>query len=175
MNLNEKGFSLLEMIVAISVGAIIALGASMTTVQMINVTARNNHQTTAIRQAQNVGFWMSQDLLMGHSANVSDDPGTPDTEFVTITWKHWETGDYYDIRYVWTDSIESLKKLKRNQITRDKNGLIIETKSMLIADNILSANLSLQNGVWDLSVGTRSGKISEFREFEINKRTQTSG
>ena len=173
MKLNEEGFTLIELSVTIAIVALIALGAGMTTLQIIKGSQHSNDWTTAVRQAQNVGYWVSQDILMAQTANVSDDPGTADVEFIIVSRKDWETGDIYDIRYVWLDSADSLKKLKRKQLTRDKDGVEIDNKTTLIADNIQSADLSWQSGMWGLSVVARSGGKSVTKEFKISTRYQT--
>ena len=65
-----------------------------------------------------------------------------------------------------------MKKLKRKQLTRDKDGLEIENRLTLIADNIYTANISWQGGMWELNVEARSGAESAIREFEISRRRQ---
>ncbi|MBA7658637.1 hypothetical protein ES703_66596 [subsurface metagenome] len=86
--------------------------------------------------------------------------------------KDWETGDTYDIRYIWFDSADSLKKLKRKQIIRDKDGLTTGNITTLVADNIYTADLSWQDGAWRLSVEAHSGEKSLTREYEISQRLE---
>ena len=175
MNLNEKGFTIVEFMVASAIGALIALGGGMTVSQINSISESNIDLTTAIRQAQNVGSWVSQDVLMAQSITIEDDPETADTEFITISRKDWETGETRDIRYVLLDSVDSLKKVKRKQLTNDENGIEIDNRATLIADNIHTANLSWQGGIWILSVEARAGEKISIREFEISQRRQTGG
>ena len=170
----EAGFALINVVVVLAISAIIAAGAGMTTVQMINGTKRNNDQATAVRQAQNVGFWISQDALKAQVISGEDDSQTGDIELIVITWKDWETGDIYDIRYVWLDSVDSLKRLRRNQVTCDKDGAVTASLSTLVADSINTANVSLQNDVWRLSVEAQCGKNSVIREYEFSLRLAQS-
>lgn len=175
MNLNEKGFTLVEFTVASAIVALLALGGGMTVSQVSSISESNIDLTTAVRQAQNVGSWISQDVLMAQGITIADDPETADTEFIIVSRKDWETGETHDIRYVWLDSVDSLKMLKRKQSTRDKDGVEISNKTTLVADNIYTANLSGQDGMWRLSVETRAGEKSAIREFEISPRRQTGG
>lgn len=175
MNLNEKGFTLVEFTVTSAIVALLALGGGMTVSQVSSISESNIDLTTAVRQAQNVGSWISQDVLMAQSITIADDPETADTEFIIVSRKDWETGETRDIRYVWLDSVDSLKMLKRKQSTDDKDGIEIENKTILIADNIHTANLSWQGGIWLLSVEARAGEKSAIREFEISQRRQTGG
>ena len=168
---SEMGFTLIEIAAAIAIIAVITLGAGMTTAQIINVSQRSIDLTTAVRQSQNVGYWVSRDSLMAQTITIGDDPVTADdVEFIIIYQKDWETGDAHEIRYVWFDSADSLKKLKRKQLTRDKDGVEITSKTTLVADHIYSANLSWQDGVWGLSVEARSDEVSATKEYEINQR-----
>ena len=107
---------------------------------------------------------------MAQTINATDDLGTDDVEFVVMNRKDWQSGDTDDIRYVWLDSADSLKKLKRKQLTCDKNGVEIGNKMTLVADNIYTANLSWQDGMWALSVEARSGEKSATREYKISQR-----
>ena len=170
MRLNEKGFSVIELSVLIPVVALITLAASMTVFQIIQGTKLNVDWTTTVRQAQNVGDWISRDILSVQSANASDDPATTDIELVFMSKKDWVTGESFDIRYIWSDSVESLKELRRLQLTQDKNGVQTGDKTTLIAENIYSANLSSQSGIWVLNVEARSGERITAREFKIDQR-----
>ena len=172
MRQNEKGFIIVNLAVVIAIAAIITLGAGMTTVQIIKGSQRTNDWTAAIRQAQNVGYWVSEDALMAQTITIGDDPETVNVEFIILSWKDWETGDVHDIRYVWFDSVDSLKKLKRTQVTKDRDGVEIENKTTLVADNIYTANLTWQDGMWRLSVEARSGEKRITREYEISQRRE---
>lgn len=172
MRRDEGGFALINLAVAIAISAVIAAGAGMTTAQILKGSQQNSDWMTAVRQAQNAGYWVSQDALMAQDINISDDPETADEEFIIISWKDWETGDTHDIRYLWLDSADSLKKLKRKQIIRDKDGLTTGNITTLVADNIYTADLSWQDGAWRLSVEAHSGEKSLTREYEISQRLE---
>ena len=170
MKQKEKGFTIIELSVLIAIVALITLAASMSVFQVIKITRLNIDWTTSVRQAQNVGDWISEDILSVQSANASDDPTTTDIELVFMSKKDWETGESFDIRYIWSDSVGSVKKLKRLQLTQDKNGVPTDSTTTLIAENIYSANLSSQSGIWLLNVEARSGDRATTREFEIDQR-----
>ena len=172
MRRNEKGFIAIDLVIVVALTAIIAIGAGMTTMQIIDSSRLTGDWTTTIRQAQNLGYRLSQDALMAQTITISDDPETADVEFIIAYWKDWETGDTHDIRYVWFDSVDSLKKLKRIHVTKDKDGVEIDNETTLVADNIYTASLSWQDGMWTLTVEVRSGTKSATREYEITKRLQ---
>ncbi len=169
---DEKGYSLIELLIAISVSAILAIGAGMTTFQIFRGSKQNNDWNIAVRQAQSLGQYVSQDALMVNTIDIGDDPGTEDIEFISLFWKDWENGNTCDTSYLWLDSEDSLKKLKRKQVTRDINGVEINTTTTLVADNVYSATLTPQTDSWRLTVETRSGTRSVTREYEISQRLQ---
>ncbi len=168
----EKGFTFIEVLIAVSVSALLAVGAGMTTMQIFTGSRQNNDWNVAVRQAQSVGQWVSQDTLSVSTIDIGDDPETEDVEFISLFWKDWESGDTYDTCYLWFDSANSLKQLKRRQVTRDINGAITGDTTVLVADNIYAATLTPQSNSWRLTVETRSGSRSVTREYEISKRLQ---
>jgi Tfp pilus assembly protein PilE len=170
MRRKEKGYGLLSLAVTVAIAAMIAAGAGMTSLQVIRGTERNEDHAKVTQQAHNVGRWFSRDALMSGNITAGDDPETGDDEFFTIYWKDWESGDTYDIRYIWLDDVDSLKKLKRNQVMRDKDGDIVENRASLIADSVYSANLSQQDDTWILSIETRSGQKSSVQEYRTMPR-----
>lgn len=170
MRRKEQGFGLISLAVAIVIAAIIAAGAGMTTVQIIRGTERNEDHAQVIQQAHNLGRWFSRDALMSENITAGDDPETGDDEFITIYWRDWVSGDTFDTRYLWLDDVDSLKKVKRNQVRRDTEGAVIENTTSLIAFSIYSANLSQQDDTWVLNVEARSGQRSSVQEYKATKR-----
>jgi type II secretory pathway component PulJ len=168
--INEKGFMVINMIAAVVISSIIAIGAGMTTAQIITRSKCNEEHTTVIRQAQNIGFSVSEDMVMARMVANTDNAATPDVEFITIVWKDWETGYKHDIRYIWSNPADSQKKVIRTYTIYDESGLEISSKNTLLADNIYSANLTQQNDAWRLTVEARSGEKNAVREYEINQR-----
>ena len=159
--------------VAMLIASMVAAGAGMTSIQIIKGTERNENRAKVTQQAHNLGRWFSRDALMAANITAGDDPGTgDDEEFITIYWKDWESGDTFDIRYIWLDDVDSLKKVKRNQVKRDKDGAVIDSVTSLIADSIYSANLSQQDNMCILNLEARSGQNSSVQEYKITKRLQ---
>ena len=125
-----------------------------------------------MRQAQGLGYWISQDAVMVNTITVGDDAGTPDEEFVSLFWKDWETGDTSNTRYIWFDSAESLRGLTRREIVNDSLGAQVSDTSTLVADNVHSAALAVGTDAWRLSVVTKSGQRTVSRDYDISRRLQ---
>ncbi|MBN1370014.1 MAG: type II secretion system protein [Dehalococcoidaceae bacterium] len=90
----QGGFTLIELIIAITITSLI-LGAAATGVyQLIAGNAANSNYMTAVRQVQQVGHWVSRDMIM---ANVIDTSNSDDPDLV-------EPGDSMNVlRVYWFD------------------------------------------------------------------------
>jgi prepilin-type N-terminal cleavage/methylation domain-containing protein len=170
--MNEKGFTAIEIIVAMSITSVLAIGIGMGSVQIIKGTQRNRDWTTAMRQAQGLGYWISQDALMVNTITVGDDVDTPEEEFVSLFWKDWETGDTSRTRYIWFDSTESLRGLTRSEVVYNNVGTQVSDTSTVVADNVYSAVLAVGTDAWRLSVVTKSGQRTVSRDYDISRRLQ---
>lgn len=162
----QKGFTLVEMLVVTAIIALIALGASMSISQVFKVSKQNNDMSTAIRQAQNVGYWVSHDALM--ASTIVPEPSA-DVK-ISMGWSTWGTAnDYvYDVRYQWLESGE----VRRQLLVYDENGVEIPglNRTLTIADNIVQLDLTDVPGNWKLTVEARSGSQSVIREYVVNPR-----
>jgi prepilin-type N-terminal cleavage/methylation domain-containing protein len=97
INKNQKGFTLVELMIAIAISSVITGGITMTIFQVIIGSARTNNHMIAVRQAQNAGYWVSHDGQMAQSINIGSDPlggGFP----LVLTWTDWE-GNRYKVTY----------------------------------------------------------------------------
>lgn len=124
MKTGEKGFTYIELLVAISIIALVGGAANMTTFQVFKGTERNDIHMTAIRQVQNAGYMISRDAEMAQKVTV-DDLTPPD--FLVLNWTNGDTGDGYQIAYTLEDMLEGgLKNLLRNQsINGEANGTML--------------------------------------------------
>jgi len=172
MRRNEKGFTIIELMIAISIAAAVTGAATMSVFQVIEGVGRSNDHMIATRQVQNAGYWISHDTNMAQTIVEGDDPGTPDQEeFVTFKWTDWESGDVHTIIYIFEDMPDDLKKLKRNHLTHDIEGTEIGNEMTFVAQNIESASFAQYSFFWKLIVQTRSGEETESREYKIIPRS----
>lgn len=170
---NEAGFLLTDVLVTLALSAVITLGAGMTTVQLIKVTESTEDHATLARQPQNLGYWLSQDLMMAMIISSGDDAGTPETEFAIITWKDWELGDMYEVRYTWVDPGATQKQVLRTETQRDIDGNIVSEVFTLVADNINAATLTLPTtNPKTLTVDALSGERSSSVQYDTSRRPE---
>ena len=176
MKQGEKGFTVIELIVAITIMALIGSGAGLAVFQVFRGAERNNDQTTAVRQVQNAGYWISQDTLMAQSV-TTDNLSPPD--FLVLSWIEENSGDEYQVVYTLETIPESeLKKLHRNQSIN--GGATITT---LVAQYIdldpMKTKCEFTNGLLTLTVTATVGEgsltESETRTYKIAPRARILG
>lgn len=175
MKRSERGFTLIELLVVTAIVALIGVAAAMASFQVINVTKRSNDHTTVIRQVQNAGYWISRDTQMAQAVVIGDDPETPELEFITFKWSNWENGDVHKIAHNFEDMPSGLKKLKRQHLIYDADGVEIGSEATLVAQYIDSATFAEQDGAWKLTIQASSGTETETREYEVNPRVNNKG
>ena len=112
INKNQRGFTVIELLVAIAISGLITSGLTLTIFQVFSGNARNSSEMIVIRQVQNAGHWISRDTLMAQVV-------TP-AEAVTVSWDQRESGDlgdedrlYFafsdDGGSTWSDNIEAFR------------------------------------------------------------------
>ncbi len=79
---NQKGFTLIEVLVVVGIlGAIMGVMA-MTVVTIMIISPKSNDWVIALRQVQNAGYWISRDAQ--RAQNIDDDVTAPN--FLILTW-----------------------------------------------------------------------------------------
>lgn len=166
----QKGFAIINLLVVVALTAIIAIGAGMSTVQVLGVTEKNEELNIAIRNAQNTGYRISQDLLTAETVTSGDDVSTPEVEFMTIFAKDWESGYTYETRYIWLNPADTRKDVIRKQKVCDENGGQISNVSTLVAKNVSSVSMTGLGNVTQVTIQAQSQTKNIAREYYIVKR-----
>jgi len=167
----EKGFGLVEVVVATAIMAVLGLAFSMTIAQVIHGTTRSNNQVSTISQVQNAGGWISRDARMATSL-LTDNLTAPD--FLIMSWTDEGSGDQYQVTYTFDDMPDSsLKKMQRQLLVNGEPGnstLIARyidpdpaATNCEFADNTLTVTLTAVAGDGDKS-------RSETRVFKVTPR-----
>ena len=109
LNKNQRGFSLAEMVIVLAIIGSVMAGATMSIVQVINGSSSSSDHMIAVRQVQNVGYWVSRDVQMAQV--VAPAPYT-DGFPLTLTWTD-RYGNGHQVVYSLVDMPDELAKLQR--------------------------------------------------------------
>ncbi len=103
LNRQQGGFTLIELIVVIAISGAVAAAAGGVIFQLIAGNSQNANAMTAVRQVQQAGHWISQDLMMADFVIPWPNEGPPDISslpdkfpVLTIYWfeyKDFEVDD----------------------------------------------------------------------------------
>jgi prepilin-type N-terminal cleavage/methylation domain-containing protein len=88
---NQGGLTLIEVMAAVAITGILALGAAASSAQLINQTSRDTDYTAASRYASNAIHWMGRDALMAQ--NITGQAGFP-AGVICLKWKTWDNTSY---------------------------------------------------------------------------------
>jgi len=110
--LNQKGFTLVELLVAIGIASFLIVGVAAAILQLISVSDRNSNYMTAYTQVQNAGFSVSRDAVQAQEITVNG------AAWITIDWIDWE-GLPHQVVYTLEDASGGLKELWRTYSIED--------------------------------------------------------
>jgi prepilin-type N-terminal cleavage/methylation domain-containing protein len=159
----EKGFTLIELVVGISIAAFVVAAASMTVITMMRLSPKTNNWAIALRQVQNTGYWISRDVMMSDTVT----PGTGDT-FLTLTQPQISPPNK-TIVYQFEPMSGSLKRLMRDDAGQQRMiAEYIYYNPVGDPDNSTRV-ISDQNPV-TLQITATSGDTTVMRQYEATQR-----
>ena len=173
----EKGFTLLELLISLAIAGIVVAGATTTLSHVITVGSANSNHMTAVRQAQTAGYWVSHDALMAQEVQL-DDLTTPEIEFIVLNWSEWN-GDSREVIYTLEDTADGFKQLQRQYTVISSDNTTstnvvaaqnIDDSSITDPDWNYNTEAKWENGVLTLRVTTSVVGRTETRVYEIQPR-----
>jgi prepilin-type N-terminal cleavage/methylation domain-containing protein len=162
---DQRGLTLVELLIAILLAGVITSGITMTIFQVFNMNSRTSSHMIAIRQVQHAGKQVSQDLLQAQYIATEDDPDTP--ELLTLAWTDWDDAQH-EIDYTLEDMAGGLKKLQRSHSVNGGEPTVI-----LVAEYIDPEETSCVSagGAFNFTVTANVGGQSETRVYEVMPRS----
>ncbi len=185
---NQKGFTLIELIVAIAITALIIGVIAMSIFQVFTVNALSSNHMKAVRQVQTVGNWISRDTLMAQSVDPdpADDVATLGTEFLILSWVAWERVgqhqeqyiDSYKVCYTYDAVTEKLWRYQTITTKEYKKEGDLEDPqpddqnlTTFIADYITSISIpAMVDDKLNVTITASVGDAEEERTYEITPR-----
>lgn len=165
MRLNQKGLTLVELVIAMTVGAMIAGAVVASMFQLFTVSDRNSNYNAAFTQVQNAGYWVSQDAVQAQEVTL-----TPD--FITLDWVDWE-GDAHQVVYTLEGASDGLKELKRSYYIKDSpESEFVLQQTIIVAQYIDPANTSCtwDGNVLTLVITAQVGDQTVTRTYKVEPR-----
>jgi len=164
---NQKGFTLIELIVALAIASVIGVAATMTAHQLITIPVISNDSNTAINQVRNAVNWINRDVQSATPGSIN----TTSPKFLSMEQLEWEsdTGDWT------THAVNYTLELADKELWRDYDG----EPGILIARYIDTDNTSCS---WDstekvltVNITVQAGTRTEARTFEVKTRPDYAG
>jgi prepilin-type N-terminal cleavage/methylation domain-containing protein len=164
-----KGFTLVELLVAIAIAGLITAGISVAIMQVLTINTRASNHMIAVRQVQQAGKEVSKDALQAQPDKIDDDPSEA---FVVLNWTDWE-GANNTVVYT-LHPMASRPDLATLERIHTVNNVTQATALPVVAEYIDPDQTSC---VWNVTAGTlvfkvtaRVGTEIETRIYEIEPR-----
>jgi len=156
---NQKGFTLVELLIVIGITGIISVVAAMSVSQVFTGTIFSNNQNTAINQVRNAVYRISRDAQSANPSSID-----VATNFLSLERLEWESGNWtsHAITYTYT--------LEEKELRRSYDG---STPGILIAQYIEPASHCTWNTtetILTVTITAQVGDETETRTFEVKPR-----
>lgn len=174
MKRGEKGFTLVEVAVALGIMTLITGAAYMATFQVVHGTERSKGDITTMRQVQNTGYWLSRDVQKAESVTI-DSLTYPDFIFIAWTERDYINDDvHHSATYYFEDVSGNIKNLKRHHWSSggvDEYTLVAQYIYYDLADPGGTSSASYTSPTLTVKLVSQFSDAEEMREYKINRRT----
>jgi len=158
---SQKGLTLIELLVAMVVVAMITGAVVASIIQLFTMSDRNSNYNAAFTQVQNAGYWVSHDAVQITQEPTVIDPAPSEFVSLTLDWVDGE-GNTYQVVY----TLEGSGQLKR---TYSINGSPQET--IVIAQYIdPSTTCDWDGNVLTLVITAQVGDQTVTRTYKVEAR-----
>jgi prepilin-type N-terminal cleavage/methylation domain-containing protein len=144
---SEKGFTLIEMVVALAITGIIGLGATSAIYHVMINGGRNADAVAASQHALNAIHWISRDVQMSQDVSPEGASGFP----LTLQWITWDNSEY-----------EVVYSIEDGTLTRSFSTGGVEESEVVVAQYIDTdtemSNCVFSSGVLTLKITATVGE-----------------
>jgi prepilin-type N-terminal cleavage/methylation domain-containing protein len=162
----RRGFTLVEVLVAIAIGSALSLGILISTFQVVNVNASSNAHMQAVIQVQNAIHYLNRDVQMAQSIQPQGASGFP----LVLTWTTWSNSDSNQVTYVLSGG--NLMRQYSLNGGPSSNILVATDFSPSVSETCCAYDPGSHKLTATLTASTRSGskQAKETRQIEIIPR-----
>lgn len=169
LNKDQKGFSLLELVIAIALTGLITAAITTTVFQVFNMNTRSANRMAAVSQVQHAGKIVSEDILEANIVDAEDDPDTLELELVILTRNDFATNATHEVTYTLDGGV-----LWRSESVEGEEGEIVTRVAEYISQASFDPTGLLPAGaVLTFTVTATAGDESETRVYEVQPRPGT--
>lgn len=164
---SQKGFTLIELIIALAIASAIGVAVTMTAHSMITLPLMSNDSNTAINQVRTAVNWINKDVQGAAPSSVNttlDAPG-----FFIVSLQEWDSGTWstHDITYSLEDMAgTSLKELWRDYDSGTTRNLIAQ---FIDPDNT-NCSWDVDASVLTVVITATVGDETETRTIQVKPR-----
>jgi prepilin-type N-terminal cleavage/methylation domain-containing protein len=161
----QRGLTLLELLIALPIAALILAAATGAIIQLIN-SSQASSRMVACRQVQTAGYWVSKDGLQAQRVNI-----TAPTAILILEWTEWEGNVSYRITYSLQDMPSgSLKQLRRTEAVNGTAGATLTIATHRVPEETSCNWTNDERQAFTFNVTAKVGKQTETRGYEITPR-----
>lgn len=175
INREQRGFTLIELMVAIAITGLIISGVAVAIYQTISINASASNRMVAVNQVQNAGYWVSRDAEMAQVVELSEGPPEENpvgTKFpLTLTWTDWDC-NVHVVVYTLENMTGGPKQLKRSHSINGGEATVNIIAKYLVP-GLAKTSCQLTGSRLILTVTASVGGFmpeSETRIYEVNPR-----
>lgn len=172
MNQGERGFAVLEIILAVALSTMVFASASMVTIYVLKNNEQTNQNMTAVAHAESSAYWIAVDAQMAEV--ITADNLTP-AQILVLSWTDWGYGSdsiYHVVTYSLENITGDIGRLKRTHQDSDGN-----SDQAIVAEHIYynlsdpdSTQVSYLDSVLNLKVTIKLGLAEDIKDYTIYRR-----
>ena len=159
--MKQKGFTLVELLVALAVGGLVIVGALGVIYQVMWGTSRTNSQVVALTDVHQAALRLKKDLVMAQTTDLAD--GVPQAS-ATLSWTDYTSFDPEENK----DHSSAYNLLSDGVLQRTYDGTM-----SIVGRNITFVNFTRNGRVINVVITATEGDItprSETLEFSVYLR-----
>ena len=97
---DQRGFTLLELLIALALTALITTAVTMIISQTFTGSTRSSNHMAAVREVQEAGYWVSFYAYAAQDLTITGDSGFP----LTLRWVDFDANEEHEVEFTLEDN-----------------------------------------------------------------------